>query len=122
IVRRVQPAYVIASALALAAIGFALITRVGVLGLPALVGGSAILYLGLGPVFTLGTELVVGAAPPERAGAAAAISETSSELGGAMGIAILGSVGTAIYRSAMAGAVPDGVPPQVMKTAQDTLG
>ena len=122
IVRRVQPAYVIASALALAAIGFALITRVGVLGLPALVGGSAILYLGLGPVFTLGTELVVGAAPPERARAAAAISETSSELGGAMGIAILGSVGTAIYRSAMAHVALDGIPVATRAVARDTLG
>ena len=57
-----------------------------------------IISLGLAPVFGLTTELIVGSAPPERAGAASGISETSAELGGALGIAILGSVGVAIYR------------------------
>ena len=78
--------------------------------------------LGLAPVFTLATDLVVGAAPPERAGAASAISETSSEFGGALGIAIFGSIGTAVYRGAMADAVPAGVPPDVAEAARSTLG
>ena len=46
----------------------------------------------------MSTDLIIGAAPAERAGAAAAISETGSEMGGALGIAVLGSIGTAIYR------------------------
>jgi MFS transporter, DHA2 family, multidrug resistance protein len=70
----------------------------------------------------LATDLIVGAAPPERAGAAAAISETSSELGGALGIAILGSIGTAVYRGQVADSVPAGVPPGATETAKDTLG
>jgi DHA2 family multidrug resistance protein-like MFS transporter len=49
------------------------------------------------------TDLVVGHAPPERAGAASALSETCGELGGALGIAVLGTVGGAFYRSHMAG-------------------
>lgn len=61
--------------------------------------GSVVFSIGLAAVFTLATDLMVSNAPPERAGAASAIAETSSELGGALGIAILGSVGTAIYRS-----------------------
>jgi DHA2 family multidrug resistance protein-like MFS transporter len=56
----------------------------------------------------------------ERAGAASAISETGSELGGALGIAVLGSIGTAVYRGVMA--VPDGIPPDAMEAAQRTLG
>jgi len=64
---------------------------------------------------------IIGAAAPERAGAASAISETCSELGGALGIAILGSIGTAIYRRAMAGSV-DGIPPEAAEAARDTLG
>src|SRR5205807_8288742 len=56
----------------------------------------------LAPAFTLSTDLVIGSAPPERAGAAAALSETGSELGGALGIAILGTIGTGGYRSSMA--------------------
>jgi MFS transporter, DHA2 family, multidrug resistance protein len=122
IVRRVQPAYVMGGGLALATIGFTVLTRVGQLGLPGLVIGTALVYLGLGPVFTLGTDLIVGAAPPERAGAAAAISETSSELGGALGIAFLGSIGTAVYRAAMAGASLEGIPAEASRAARETLG
>jgi DHA2 family multidrug resistance protein-like MFS transporter len=122
IVRRVHPASVIGTGLGLAAIGFVVLTRVSALGLAGLVTGSALLYVGLGPVFTLGTDLIVGAAPPERAGAAAAISETSSELGGALGIAILGSIGTASYRAAMAATALDGIAPEARRAARDTLG
>lgn len=66
--------------------------------------------------------MIIGVAPPERAGAASAISETCSEFGGALGIAILGSIGTAIYRDAMADSIPDGVPLEAAEAARDTLG
>ena len=74
------------------------------------------------PVSALANDIIIGAAPPERAGAASAISETCSELGGALGIAILGSIATAIYRSAMAGPALDGVPEKAAMAARDTLG
>src|SRR6266853_728462 len=96
IARRVHPARLVAAGLALAAVGFG--------------------------VFTLATDLIVGTAPPERAGAAAALSETGSELGGALGIAILGSIGTAAYRRVMADSVPAGVPPDAAELARSTLG
>jgi DHA2 family multidrug resistance protein-like MFS transporter len=73
-------------------------------------------------VFTLTHDLIMGNAPPEKAGAASAISETSSELGGALGIAILGSIATAVYRGVMADGVPAGVPPEAAETARSTLG
>jgi DHA2 family multidrug resistance protein-like MFS transporter len=78
--------------------------------------------LGLAPVVTLVTDLIVGSAPPERAGVVSALSETGSEFGGALGIAILGSIGTAVYRGAMANAVPDGLPAEAATAARDTLG
>ena len=43
-------------------------------------------------------NLILGSAPPEKAGSAAAISETGGEFGVALGIATLGSVATAVYR------------------------
>ena len=89
----------------------------GTTRLAPLVTGSVVFALGLAPVFTLATDLMVGAAPPERAGAAAAISETSSELGGALGIAVLGAVGTAVYRGQIDAALPG-----VAEPARDTLG
>jgi MFS transporter, DHA2 family, multidrug resistance protein len=119
----VRPAYVIAGGLALASIGLGLLTQVGVTsGLVPLITGSVIISLGLAPVFGVTTELIVGAAPPEQAGAASGISETASELGGALGIAILGSVGLAIYRSELADRLPAAVPSDVVAAARDTLG
>jgi DHA2 family multidrug resistance protein-like MFS transporter len=64
----------------------------------------------------------VGSAPPEQAGAATGISETSGELGGALGIAILGSLGVAVYRSRLADSLPTDVPAEVADAALDTLG
>jgi len=91
-------------------------------GLWIIVTSSVIISVGLGPVFGLTTELIVGTAPPEKAGAASGISETAAELGGALGIAILGSVGVAIYRSQLAAGLPAGVPTEAADAAKDTLG
>ena len=125
ILRRVRPAYVIGVGLALAAIGLGVLTQVG--GSPdadlAILGGaSLVISLGLAPVFTATTDLVVSSAPPERAGAASGISETGAELGGALGIAILGSVGVAVYRGQLADTLPAGIPSQAAAVARDTLG
>jgi DHA2 family multidrug resistance protein-like MFS transporter len=123
LVRRFAPLTVIAGGLALAAIGYAVMTQVSVDSPVALlIGANVISALGFAPVFTLTTDLIVGAAPPERAGAASAISETAAELGGAMGIAILGSVGTAVYRRTIGGAQLEGIPAEAAAAARDTLG
>lgn len=121
LVRRVQPALVIAAGLALAAVGFGLLTQVGVSSLALVVVGWVVMSLGFGATFTLTADLVVGTAPAERAGAASALSETGAELGGALGIAVLGSLGTAIYRSQVAADLPPGIPPEAAKVAQETL-
>jgi MFS transporter, DHA2 family, multidrug resistance protein len=123
LVRRLRPPVVMAGGLALAAVGFALFTQLDSdSGLAVLVAGSTIFSLALAPVDTLATDLAVGTAPPERAGAASALAETSAEFGGALGIALLGVVGTAVYRNQVADAVPAGVPPGAAATARDTLG
>jgi len=123
IVRRVRPAFVMAAGLALAAAGFGVFTQVDAgTGLAVFVAGSVAFSLGLAPVFTLTTDLIIGSAPPERAGAASAISETGAEFGGALGIAIFGSIGIAVYRSAMAGTLPAGIPLEAAEAARDTFG
>jgi DHA2 family multidrug resistance protein-like MFS transporter len=123
IVRRVRPASVMAAGMALAAVGFAVFTRVDqTSGFPVFLIGSVIFSLGLAPVFTLAIDLIVGVAPPERAGAASAIAETAAEFGGAIGIAVFGSIGIAIYRGTMAGGIPVGVPAEAAAAARDTLG
>ncbi|HZC74246.1 MAG TPA: MFS transporter [Jatrophihabitans sp.] len=109
----VRPAVIMTVGSLAGALGFAMLTFVGGrYGLALIVTGTTVLAVGLAPVFTLATDVVVGAAPEERAGAASAISETAAELGGALGIALLGSIGSAVYRSQ----VPDALP------AHGTLG
>jgi DHA2 family multidrug resistance protein-like MFS transporter len=84
IVRRVRPAWIVGAGLGIAAGGLAILTQIGESnGLFVVVLASIVISLGFGPVMGLTTELVVGAAPPERAGAASGISETAAELGGA---------------------------------------
>jgi DHA2 family multidrug resistance protein-like MFS transporter len=123
IARRVRPAFLMAAGLALAAVGNLILTQVdSVFGLGALLSGSLLAGLGLAPTFTLATDLIVGTAPPERAGVASGLSETGAELGGALGIAVLGTIGTAIYRGRLAEAVPGGVSPEAAAAARDTLG
>ena len=123
VVRRVRPAVVIGVGLALATVGLGVLTRIGASGdLAALVTASLVISLGLAPVLTLTTDLIVGSAPPERAGAAAGISETCVELGGALGIAILGSIGVAVYRRALDVGMPTAIPADSAAIARDTLG
>ena len=123
IARRVRPAFVMAGGLALAAVGFGMLTQVNAgSGLAVLVVASVVFSLGVAPVGTLATDLIIGTVPPERAGAASGISETSAEFGGALGIAVLGSIGTVMYRSEVADAFPDSVPSGAAEVARDTLG
>jgi DHA2 family multidrug resistance protein-like MFS transporter len=121
--RRFRPAFLMGAGLIFAAVGFAVFTQVDAAsGFGTIVTGSAIFALGTSPLFTLTNDLIIGSVPAERAGAAAGISETSAEFGGAMGIAVFGSIGVAIYRGAIAGAVPPDLPLQATQAASDTLG
>jgi DHA2 family multidrug resistance protein-like MFS transporter len=122
VVRHTRPAYVVAGGLALAALGFTLLIPISVSSLALVVIGWSIISLGFGFTFTISTDLVVGSAPPARAGAASAITETGAELGGALGIAVLGSLGMALYRGRVTATLPPGVPRDAVAAAQDTLG
>jgi DHA2 family multidrug resistance protein-like MFS transporter len=123
LVRRARPWAVMAAGLVAGAFGFGLLTQVDdASGLALVVAGSVVFSVGLAPLTTLATDLMLGVAPPERAGAASAVAETTSEFGGALGIAVLGSLGTAVYRAQVDGNVPAGVPPAAAEAARDTLG
>ncbi|QDY11774.1 MFS transporter [Micromonospora sp. HM134] len=111
---RFAPAHVVAAGLAVSAVGHLSLALIGSEGgLTQLVVGFLLVYAGGGPLIALGTDIVVGSAPPEQAGSASAVSETSTELGMALGVAILGSIGTIVYRSQVT--VPEGA------AAGDTL-
>jgi len=123
LVRRYHPAQVMAAGLLLSAVGFAMFSTIGRgPSFPWFAAATSLLSLGMAPVFTLTTDLIIGTAPPERAGAASAISETSAELGGALGIALFGSIGVAIYRVAMTSRIPSSLPAGEAEAARSTLG
>ena len=113
IIHRFRPSVIMGVGMAVAAVGTAMLLGLSVDGggsLFLIAAASVVISLGLAPVITLATELIVGSAPPEQAGAATGMSETSGELGGALGIAILGSIGIAVYRTEIAELLPSGIP------------
>lgn len=121
--RRYSPVSIVAAALTTSALGFAILAVAAMTGTAdatlALLG-FAVAYAGIGPVTALGTDLVVGSAPAERAGSAAALSETSTEIGVGLGVALLGSLGVALYRAG----IPDGAASgdgEVHARAKETL-
>jgi MFS transporter, DHA2 family, multidrug resistance protein len=120
LVSRFTPAQLIIGGMLLAALGFIglALSR----ELVPIVASSIVFLIGFTPVIALTTGLIVGSAPPERTGAASAMSESSAELGGALGIALLGSLGTAIYRTQIAGATLDGASALTLEAARSTLG
>ncbi|MGX7674097.1 MFS transporter [Plantactinospora sp. DSM 117369] len=102
--RRMRPATAIAGGLVGSALGSLLLVGVhGAGALPMVMIGIAVLALGTGPLFALGTGLVVGSVPPERAGSAASMSETGNYFGGSLGFALLGVLAAVVYRSGMDG-------------------
>lgn len=106
----------------LAAIGLAL-AALTVLhqstGYPVL--GAVLLTVGIGSglAFTVTADVILSSVPKEQAGSASAVSETAYELGAALGIALLGSIVTGVYRDFT---VPAGTPPEVASAAHESLG
>ena len=120
--KRVRPAYLMCAGMIVAAVGFTLLTQIRAdSSLAHLLVAAGTLVAGVLMATTLTADMILTAAPPERAGSASALSETSSELGGALGIAILGSVGAAVYHRQMA-TIPVDAPPTAAHAAADTLG
>ncbi|WTW92714.1 MFS transporter [Streptomycetaceae bacterium NBC_01309] len=119
--RRFRPAYVLAVSLLVSAVGYALLTQVGEGGLAVLIVGFVLLYAGTGPEMALATDLVVGSAPQEKAGSASAMHSTGGEFGIAFGVAVIGSIGTAVYRDELSGKIPGTVPADAAGAAEDSM-
>ncbi|MEV3870584.1 MFS transporter [Streptomyces sp. NPDC049906] len=111
--------HVVTGGFGLAAAGFGLLATVGTDSLGWVLAGSGVLACGVVTVMAQMTDVALAAAPPERAGSASSLLETGQEFGGALGMAVLGSIGTAVYRHRMDGATVDGALPEA---ARETLG
>lgn len=122
LVKRIRPTYVLAGGLVLSALGFLILTQIGRGGLSLIVIGSIVFPLGLAPATALAADLILGSAPAERAGMASGLNETSAELGGALGIALIGSAAAALYRATLSHSFPPGLPQDSMNRALDGPG
>ncbi|MEM6354143.1 MAG: MFS transporter [Pseudomonadota bacterium] len=121
--RSIRPGFVVAGSLVLSALGYGMLAGVGDGGasVALVVAGLGLAYLGNGVIAALGTDLVVGAAPAEKAGSASAMSETVQDIGVSIGIAILGSLATAIYRRTMLDHLPDTLGDSARVAVSDSL-
>ncbi|MEW2619880.1 MFS transporter [Streptomyces sp. NPDC048106] len=112
--RGVNRGSVVAGGFAAMAAGYALLALVGTDSLWLVLAGAGVLACGVVAIMSQLTDLAMSTAPVERAGTASSLLETSSEFGGALGMALLGSIGTAVYRHQMPDTAPAG--------ARETLG
>jgi DHA2 family multidrug resistance protein-like MFS transporter len=110
----VHRAHVVTGGFLIAASGFALLSFAGTDALWLVLTACAVLAVGAVVVMSQIMDLAMGAAPVERAGSASSLMETGAEFGGALGMALLGSIGTAVYRHE----IPDSAP----AAAHETLG
>jgi DHA2 family multidrug resistance protein-like MFS transporter len=118
--QRFRPATVLSIGVLVGAVGMVILTRVDSnAGLGMLVTGLSVVYLGVSGVGPVVGQLIMVAAPPERAGSAASLNGMVGELGLALGIAGLGSIATIGYHSQLT--IPDGVPPDAAEAAKEGI-
>ncbi|MGI6877933.1 MFS transporter [Microbacterium sp. gxy059] len=119
IARRVRASIVVPSALVLGVAGLLLVAAAGAHDVWMLVLSFVLLGAGLGAAETVSNELIISSAPPAKAGAASAVSETAYEFGAVLGTSILGGILTAWYRVTLR--IPEGVPHDAAEHARETL-
>lgn len=105
--RRLGKPVAAAFGMAFAACGFMVLMTIGTDSLIVALVGAGVLAAGLVVTMTIAGELVLASVDPGQAGVGSSISEAASELGGALGIAILGSIAAAGYRTQAANTLPD---------------
>ncbi len=118
---RIRPAYLIAAGLFVAGIGYVMFTLAGSTSGPEMIFiALCVAMLGTGPMAALGNHLAMGAVPPDKAGTGASIVQTTNELGLGFGIAILGTLATAVYRGNVEGAAAT-VPPEAAEATRESI-
>ena len=120
IAQRVAPRIIVPVALLFSIAGFVLSALASQEGaLLTLVIAFVLLGVGIGMAETVSNDLILASAPPAKAGAASAVSETAYELGAVLGTAVLGGLLTALYRTNLV--IPDGVGQSAADAARETL-
>ncbi|HEX2043381.1 MAG TPA: DHA2 family efflux MFS transporter permease subunit [Acidimicrobiales bacterium] len=119
---RIGTGPVMATGFLLVAAGFGILALIGP-GTSYLVLAAALVLLGAGMSITAApaTGSIMSAVPHAKAGVGSAINDTTREVGGALGIAVLGSISNAAYKAAVdLGGL--GLPPPVARAASKSVG
>ena len=83
----------------------------------------ALLAVGMGLVMAPATESIMGSLPPAKAGVGSAMNDTTRQMGGALGVAVIGSILATTYRPGVTDALTSlGAPADVITKAQDSVG
>lgn len=103
VVERVGTTRVVMTGLTLMAITFAWIaTNAADTAYIEIVGQMILLGAGLGLTTAPATESIMGSLPKDKAGVGSAVNDTTRELGGTLGVAVIGSVFSSVYANALA--------------------
>jgi len=120
IARRVSARIVVPVALAFTVAGYLLVpltTDTAAVG--SLIVAFTLVGVGIGAAETVSNDLILASAPPAKAGAASAVSETAYEVGAVLGTAVLGGILTALYRTGIR--LPAELPDAAADAARETL-
>lgn len=120
-VARVGARLMVGSGLLIVALGLLVIAGGREGGYPPVLAGMLTIGLGMGLAMTPATDAVMGSLPKARAGVGSAVNDTTRQVGGAFGVAVVGSIFSSRYREAMDGAVA-ALPAPVRELASDSLG
>ena len=115
---------VVGTGLAMMTIGFLWISRLSVeSSYLEIVGQMLITAAGMGLTSAPATEAIMGVVPKEKAGVGSAVNDATRELGGTLGVAVIGSVFVSMYVSALdASRAAASVPPELFAQARDSVG
>ncbi|MGH2662735.1 MAG: MFS transporter [Actinomycetota bacterium] len=122
IVERIGTKAVVATGLLTVATSLTILSTADVASGYGLVAWTiAILGFGMGLTMAPATESIMGSLPLAKAGVGSAMNDTTRMVGGALGVAVLGSVLASSYGSAIEPALR-GIPPQIAEAAGDSIG
>ncbi|HET7481539.1 MAG TPA: MFS transporter, partial [Actinomycetota bacterium] len=114
LVERFGAKRVVAGGLFLVAVGLVMLAQVGVdVNYPYFALCLIVVSAGMGNTAAPSTASIMSAMPLSKAGVGSAVNDTSRELGGALGVAVLGSLATSHYTASLADKIPAGVPARV---------
>ncbi|MFI1968970.1 MFS transporter [Streptomyces cinnamoneus] len=120
--QKADKALVIAAGFLMGAAGYGLLALSDTDSLALTLAAAALISCGIVSVMAPASDMTLATAPPEKAGSAAAVLETGQEFGNALGMAVFGSVGTAVYRRDVTDALPADLPQGTLEAVRETLG